>query len=127
MLRTLVAETVDREDGGNRGLVALVSLLALAVVVVALRRRGGSDSASDGIDHVDVTSEDERGTIERGSVDRVSTDDDASTSGDTGGNADVRISRSRLDDLDVVDWLMVLASGIRAMREELDTRSRAQE
>lgn len=140
MFRTLIAETVESE-GGDRGLLILVALVAFGLVVAALRRRGGEEEEGDAIDRIEVSSEDERGTADtsESGIDRVSDEgtDYAEQSPPEGEDEDqdedeedagvsVEVSeggaRSRFDDLDAVDWVMVLATGVRAMREELQNR-----
>lgn len=142
MFRTLIAETVESE-GGDRGLLILVALVAFGLVVAALRRRGGEEEEGDAIDRIEVSSEDERGTADtsESGIDRVSDegtdyaeqsppeggdDDGSEDEGEEDAGVSVEVSdgsaRSRFDDLDAVDWVMVLATGVRAMREELQNR-----
>jgi hypothetical protein len=140
MFRTLIAETVESE-GGDRGLLILVALVAFGLVVAALRRRGGEEEG-DAIDRIEVSGEDERGTADTSGsgIDRVSDEgtdyaeqsppEGGDDEGEDGDEEDAGVSvevseggaRSRFDDLDAVDWVMVLATGVRAMREELQNR-----
>ena len=143
MFRTLIAETLEGE-GGDRGLLMLVALVALGLVAAALRRRGGEKEEADAIDRIEVSSEDERGTADTSGsgIDRVSDEgtDYAQQSPPEGGEEDEaeeeseeetagvpvdiasESARSRFADVDAVDWVMVLAAGVRAMREELQSR-----
>jgi len=149
MLPTLIADTVDA-DGGDRGLMLAAALVALALVVAGLRRRGGdaeADEETDAIDRIEVSGDDERASADTAAsgIDRVGDDDsDGTDDADDGGAAeegavddgddddddtdddgvtvDVTDTASRFGGVDAVDWVMVLAAGVRAMREELEER-----
>jgi len=156
MFPTLIADTVDADGGGDRGLMLAAALVALALVVAGLRRRGGdaeTDEETDAIDRIEVSGDDEHASTDTaaGGIDRVGDDDSGGTddvddggaaeeravddgdgddgdgdgdddTDDDGVTVDVTDTASRFGGVDAVDWVMVLAAGVRAMREELEER-----
>jgi len=152
MTQTLIADTVETQGGdrGRLLVVALVGL-GLVVAAVKRRGDEPDDEAGDAIDRIEVSTDDERAHADTGAsdIDRVGNDERADGDGDddeqeetASGEADadgeeederdrdddedvtveVTDRVSRFSDVDAVDWVMVLAAGVRAMREELDAR-----
>jgi hypothetical protein len=122
-------EIEEIESGGGKLKRAVAVLGVLAVLVVILKRLGGSSSSGSDEDVESAVERVDEG--ESDDIDRVSTDDEDEAGDEDEDDSAVevktssarRLSSDRLEDLDVVDYLAIFAAALQAARDEYRIRT----
>ncbi|MFC7154491.1 hypothetical protein ACFQPA_03355 [Halomarina halobia] len=120
MADTELTEDFGSDSGGGKvkRTVGVLAVLAVLLVLLKLRRGGSSDEGEgESEEYVELDESDEREGV-----------DTVTTSKDEGDEIEVTTSTSkfgggRLEELDVVDYLGILAAALQAARDEYRIRT----